>query len=410
MLNKRAIHLLVMSQLCSVMGTMICQFSLILFVLDQTRSINYFASLMAVMTIGRLMGLPIGGILVDRYNKKKIMVSLDGLYFMMTLYSIVCIRQNSFDQILLLGFMMGLVSAVETPLVQASLPLFSQGVSLLKANSLISGIGYFANIVAPAIGGYLYATIPLEFGMILCLIFYLFAILAEACLPIAWKQHNNGAKFRLHDYLEDGKEAIHFMLEQKQMLKICLLATVLNFAIASMFQTILPFILRIHLKADNFTYSMIQLNWGLGPLCGVLLYSLRAKKLLRTNIWFFFLLISFCLFASWLTLSYRVVDSQSSWLLGGFISFCLAIFSIVSLHLLGYIQLHTPKEMVGRVMSIVFFLSTVAMPMGQYIYGWLGDHLTAKSLYQVIGLVAVFTLMLGIGHHKLFEQIKEARI
>ena len=69
--------LFIFSQITSMLGNQILRFILSMCILDITGSAKIFANVMAISMIPTIFCSPIGGILCDKFNRKKIMILID---------------------------------------------------------------------------------------------------------------------------------------------------------------------------------------------------------------------------------------------------------------------------------------------------------------------------------------------
>ena len=69
--------IIIIGQGISLFANNILYFAASLFILDLTASGTIYGSVTAFSTIPLLLLLPIGGVVTDRYNKKKILIATD---------------------------------------------------------------------------------------------------------------------------------------------------------------------------------------------------------------------------------------------------------------------------------------------------------------------------------------------
>ncbi len=78
-LFSRNFTLLVLGQISSLFGNYILRLALSMYVLEVTGSAAVFAGILSAATIPTILLSPLGGILADRADKRKVMVALDAL-------------------------------------------------------------------------------------------------------------------------------------------------------------------------------------------------------------------------------------------------------------------------------------------------------------------------------------------
>jgi len=81
-LFSRNFIFITIGQAVSMFGTAILKFTISLYILDLTGSAAVFGTVTAISSIPPIFLSPLGGILVDRKNKRNMMVALDFSYDM----------------------------------------------------------------------------------------------------------------------------------------------------------------------------------------------------------------------------------------------------------------------------------------------------------------------------------------
>lgn len=71
--------LLILGQASSLFGNFILKLALSMYVLEATGSAVVFAGILSVAMVPTIILSPLGGILADRADKRKVMVALDAL-------------------------------------------------------------------------------------------------------------------------------------------------------------------------------------------------------------------------------------------------------------------------------------------------------------------------------------------
>ena len=110
--------LLVLGQASSLFGNYILRLALSMYVLEATGSAALFAGILAIATVPTILLSPVGGILADRADRKKIMVVLDTLTGMSVLCAAVFLScENAIAVIRVLLVLLSVLGAFETPTV-----------------------------------------------------------------------------------------------------------------------------------------------------------------------------------------------------------------------------------------------------------------------------------------------------
>lgn len=396
MLKNKSFLLLTAGQLFSLLGTTIMQFAISLYVLDLTKSLWTFSFITALSIIGRVICLPICGILADRFSKKKLMLLMDSSYFLFALlFSWTTSLENPIVLIGLLTVVLGMISAFETPVVQSAIPLICSQKEIPQANSLISGIGILGGIFGPILAGVLYQFDRIHLIFIWASSLFIGAIICELILKIPLITRELTTLSLKETVVADFNETIAYLKLKKTILKICLIALLLNLFLSSFIQVMIPYISRIQLQVTDSQFGVMNMSFALGGLIGTVLYGIKGKDFRPRSIYLSLILASFTFLCLIVPLYFLQNNTIAFWLLLATISFIMALFSFTSLKLIVYIQLNIKTAFLGRVMAFVMVLSTAAMPLGQLIYGALGSLFTGESIVILVVIVSGITLFIA---------------
>ncbi|MGM0215912.1 MFS transporter [Enterococcus sp. AZ109] len=406
MIKEKNFFLLVGSQLFSVLGTTIIQFVTSLYVLDITRSALLFSIITSLSIIGRIVCLPFCGILADRFSKKRLMIIMDSLYLMLAVGLLLATQLEKV--LLLLGILtvlMGMVSAFETPVVQSAIPLICSQQDIPQANGIISSIGMLGNIVGPVAAGMIYRFDAVYQIFALCGGLFLFAIFCECLLKVPYLARATENQTAKEIVIGDLKEVTLYLKKEQTIVKIGLVAFLLNLFISSFIQVMIPFIARIQMGVSEGQFGLMNACFAGGSLLGTLLYSLLAKKLTHDSIFKGLMLASLMFCGLVFPLGLMQNGNVAFWLMVGLVTILLATVTIVSVQLIVYIQMRAKQTLLGRVMSFIMIISTLAVPLGQMIYGLLGEVLSQKAILLLILVLTAITLSISWYSRSVFKEM-----
>ncbi|MGX7014498.1 MFS transporter [Vagococcus silagei] len=385
--------LLLFSQLFSVIGTTILQFVIALYVLDLSHSAQMFSLIIAATFFGRVLCLPFAGVMIDQMSKKKMMMALDGAYFLITaLFMLLNQYKQSNLFFLIFVFIIGLISAFETPLSQASLSLLYDEESIQKMTGFVTAISMFGSLIGPILASLIYRFNAVNFSYSICIILFIAAWICELFLNIPEKLQKQIHSFRDSvrlDYLEVTQQ----LKKQPIILKICLFAFLLNVILASFVQVVIPYLARVILAVTDQQYGILQTFFAFGGLLGAILYSLFAKIKHKPLITFM-IIIGFIFIIFGYVLKFKLDSSLTFYLILSLISIILCLISYISVHLISAIQLQVHANMVGRMMSFVLLLSTLATPLGQLIWGQIIQTLNQEDYIRVGWSIALIVCLI----------------
>ncbi|WP_141538772.1 MFS transporter [Bacillus wiedmannii] len=398
-------HLMVSGQIITILGSTLLRFALSLYVLDITGRADIFAGLYAITSIPFLLA-PLGGAIADRFNRRNVMVILDFINAAIVLSFIVLLLTESVS-ILLIGtimFLLAVVSAMNSPVVMASIPQLVPEKKLEQANGIINGVQALSNIVAPVLGGILYGIIGLKMLVITsCLAFFLSAIL-EMFITIPFIKRIQEVHI-VPTIVNDMKEGFLYVLKQPFILKAMLLAALLNLILTPLFVVGGPIILRVTMQSSDTMYGIGMGLIDFATILGALSIGFFAKKLQMKTLYNWMLIIALLVIPVALSVTPYILN------LGYYPPFILFILSslliamimtIVSIYVITVVQKKTPNENLGKVMAFITAVSQCMAPIGQVVYGFMFEGFSTK-IYLPIFSISFIMIIIAVVTKKILS-------
>lgn len=410
-MEKYNMKLLLGSQLFSVIGTGMIQFAIALYVLDLTKSALTFSIIASMAIVGKLICLPICGILADRLPKKSLLLTMDISYAILTVGLIIFSKiSQSILPIGIILVILGLVSAFETPVVQSTIPLVCKKEEIPQANGMVSSVGIIGNIIAPIMGAVLYnfnAIYNVFYVSIFC---YLLAIICEGILKLekSKKSTYQGNIIEIVKY--DTKEILYFLKQNSIVVKICLIAFLLNFLMTSFIQVLVPYLARVQMLVSDKQFGLMNMIFAIGGLVGAIIYSVFGKQLMKISLVMLLNIVAI-LFGCLVIPYYYLSQFDSAFVvMVAFVTLILSLVTMISIQLVVYVQLVTEQKLLGRVMSFVMIVSTLAIPVGQVLFGFIGNYLTPALTAIVCLVITSCTLIIAFLSRNIFRTIQKTSL
>lgn len=385
-LCSRNFLFLLLGQAFSLLGNYTLKFALSLYVLDETGSAGIFGTILAVAVVPTVLLSPFGGILADRCNRRTLMVALDALSGVAVLGTALLLGLGEgLMAITVLQIVLGILSAFESPTVQACIPQMHTGENLLKANALVNQIQAVAGLVTPFLGSLAYGAWGI--GPVLgiaCTCFFLTALLE---LGIRLAPPAVGEHQRIWQMVRaDLGESMRFLgREQPAVLRLLLLAAGINFFASGCITVGLPYLVRTVLGLSAGWYGAAESILGAAAILGGVLVTVAAGRLTLEAMWKLLAVFG----AGLLPIAVVFLVPSPAGMQFAVLLAALAVgqltCSMFSVMGLCAIQQRTPVQLTGKVMAFVLTLSMAAQPVGQALYGWGWDRLPPWSVLLVSG-------------------------
>lgn len=286
-LFNRNFILLLLGQVCSLIGNYTLKFALSMYVLERTGSAAIFAGLLAVATVPQVLLAPIGGLLADRLNRRNMMVAMDALsgtaVFLTFLGSgglhVMSQEGPSLLLISILQVVLGILGAFESPTVQACVPQMQTGENLLKGNAAVSQIQAVAGLVTPFLGSLFYTAFGIRPVLAVCAACFFLTALLECFIRLSHQKRPGGQKIR-QILRQDLGESMDFLLKKRpEVFRLLLLAALASFFVVGTAVVGLPFLVRNVLGLSANHYGAAESLMGGASVAGALAVGMLAGRL-----------------------------------------------------------------------------------------------------------------------------------
>ena len=410
--NKDFLMVLI-GQIISLFGNTILRFALPLYLLNVTGSASLFGIVSACSFIPMIFATPLGGIFADRVNKRNIMVGLD--FFTAVIIALVSILMGKVNLIMLILISLVILYAIQgiyQPTVQASIPFLVPMDSIMQANAAINLVASLSNLIGPVLGGILfgfYGITPILYISGMC---FFAASIMEIFINIPSTKHdsieNNNDKV-LDILLSDVKESLSFMLKHRpEILKLSIIIALFNLVLSACAMIGLPIIvtqkLGLDLEVSNQFYGYVEGAMGAGSLLGGILAGTLSKKI---HISYGSMLIILCSLtflpiALVLSINLPFIVCYAIIIVCSF--FMMVLASFFSIQLMSCLQILTPNELLGKVISCVMCIVMCATPIGQAFYGIAFQYFS--NIPHIIFIVSMIcALIIGLSTSSIFKKV-----
>ena len=371
-------------QSVSLMGTWMQMTAQAWLVLTLSDSASALGVIVALQTLPVLVLGPYGGVIADRVNKLRLMISLQTAMGVQALILglLTVTGEVRLWQVGVLAALLGLNNAFENPARQSFMLEMVGRDSLRTAVSLNSTMVNLARVVGPAIGGVLIATT----GVGVC-----FLINAASFIVVIWTLVRlDRSEITPSTPLVRGKgqlrEGLRYVARTPE-LGIPLLMMALAGVFAFEFQVTLPVLAKQALDQGSEGFGLMTAAMGVGAVGGGLLVAARGKTGLRP------LTIAAAAFGVVLLLAAMAPTLPLA--LGALV---LVGWGSVTFMAIGNttLQLAAAPEMRGRVMSLWFVAFQGSTPIGGPLLGWAMGWAGARVGLGVGGVACLVVAGIGL--------------
>lgn len=398
--------LLILGQLTSLFGNFILKLALSMYVLEATGSAAIFAGILSAATIPTILLSPLGGILADRADRRNIMVALDALTGVSVLCAALFISENNAIAVIsTLLIILSILGAFETPTVQACIPTMLQGDNIMKGNAVVNQVASLSYLIAPMLGGVLYAMLGLKPVMYASVVCFFITALFECFIKLSYQRiQNQGGVLQIvkQDFLSSMQ---YITKEQTSISKMLLLTALSRFFVMGITIVGLPFLVRTVLGFNPKYYGAAESALAVATILGSIAAGILAEKLKIHKL--SVLLASMGIFIIPAGIVFILPVNAIIKYGVTVVSFCgmQAVISIFSIFAVSLIQQRTPNHLIGKVMAYTSTVTLCVQPIGQIVYGFLFDKFYS-AIYFVLIPTGIIVCIVGLSAMNFFKNME----
>jgi DHA3 family macrolide efflux protein-like MFS transporter len=373
-------------QAFSLVGSRLVQFALVWWLTETTGSATVLAmaTLVAILP-GVILG-PFAGTLVDRWNRRAVMIAADGFVALVTAWLAYLFWTGSATIWHVYAAMLAraLGGAFHWPAMQASTSLMVPKKHLSRVAGLNQTIQGALSIAAPPLGALLLSLLPLQGIMAIDLATAALAIvpLLFVAIPQPEKVADAAQKSSVWSDFRDG---LRYVSGWPGLMIILLMAMIINFVVNPAF-SLMPLLVTDHFGGGALQLGWLQSVWGVGMLAGGLLLSVWGGFRRRIYTSMMGLVV-----AGVAIMVLGVVPGSAFWL--ALVALLVAGFMnpLINGPIFAILQATVAPEMQGRVFTLVQSLASAMMPLSLMVAGPVSDAIGVQTWYLFGG--ATFALM-----------------
>jgi MFS transporter, DHA3 family, macrolide efflux protein len=386
--------LLWQGQLVSILGDVVYSIALGFWILAVTGSTALMGSLLAASTLPRILVSPVAGVVVDRFDRRRLMIWMDVIRGA----AVVMVAAGAFMGFLQVwmvfaaGVILGLCGAFFSPAVSSVIPDITGRTKVVQANSVFSMLGTGGNIVGNAGGGFLFQALGAPVLFLFNGLSYLFSGVSLLFARFPRVVH---AQEKMH-FWSDLKAGFSFAWRIRGLRLLMLTAALLNFFANGAIVLFLPFFQKNpDLGPGKYGIAMAVFTGGM--FLGMALTALVKFPAARRHFWFIVCgaVSMSCLIAFPFVRSFPLAAA-----LLGVAGFANAIFNIF---INSVIQIAVPQSMRGKVFSFIGMITQGLTPIAFALAGVLAEFLPLAPLISAcFAITLLFAPMFFVPSFKRF--------
>ena len=372
-------------QAFSMAGSRLAQFALVWWLTQTTGSAVVLTTATLVAILPNVLLGPLAGTLVDRWDRRKVMIVADGSIALVSAWLAFLSWTGSLSvwHVYVAMLARSLGESFHWPSMQASTSLMVPKEHLSRVAGLNQTLQGALGIVAPPLGALLLSLLPLHGIMGIDVVTALIAIsplffVAIPRPPQSARADGDAAKPSIWS---DFRAGLRYARGWPGLMAILLIAMIINFVVNPAF-SLMPLLVTGHFQGGALQLGGLESAWGVGMLLGGILLSVWGGTRRRVYTSLTGLIVAgVAVAAIGLTPANAFPLALAAMFVAG------AMNPLINGPLFAILQAAVAPEMQGRVFTLVNSLATAMMPVSLAVAGPLAEAFGVRPWYLFGGIV-----------------------
>lgn len=358
--------LLLQGNLVSALGDLMYSVAIGYWVYEKTGSSGLMGIMSAISMFVTMFLSPFTGSIIDKCNRKWIIVGVDILQgvLMLSMGILAYMDRLHVPGVLAVALLAAFGSVLYSPAVSTLMIDIIPHEHMVRGQSIYSGVTTLLNLVGSAFSGAMVAFFGVPLIVVINGISNLYSAASELFIHVP-KSAQQGDKVTLRGVLRDTLAAVKTTFSDRYLRLFVPCALIVNLLGAGPFTLLLPFTLEKGFGVDQYGYLMTV--WTAASLAGVVLLG-AVKFGPRARYWI--MTVGFCSSSLFLILAYLSTN---------FLPMCIWAFLAAVANVAGNavfnasFTLALPEENRGAILGFFQSASVGGSALSALIYGFLGD-------------------------------------
>ena len=381
-----------LGQLVSLLGSGMTAFAITIWAWQETGEATALALVGFFAFAPTVLLSPIAGALVDRLNRKLVMMLSDLGASIAALVMLFLYLSGNLQiwHLYLLGAWAGAFNAFQFPAYSAAISTMLSKTQYARANGMLSLAESAAGIAAPVLAGVLLALFGIGWILVIDLVTFCIAILTLLLVHIPQPERSSEGLQNRGSLLQESVYGFKYILRRPGLLNLQLVFTAINFAATFGIVLLAPMVLA-RTGNNEIVLGSVQSVLGIGGLGGGLLLSLWGGPKRRIHAVLLGMMGSGLLGLVLLGLG----QILPLWLAGAF--FTMFFIPILNGANQAIWQAKVAPDVQGRVFATRRLIAQATAPVAMLLAGPLADRVFEPAMMPSGALEPLFSPLVGSG-------------
>jgi DHA3 family macrolide efflux protein-like MFS transporter len=380
-----------LGQVLSLLGSAMTWFALSIWAFELTGQATTLALLSFFVFGPTILLSPVAGALVDRWNRRLVLILSDLSAGMATLVVLLLYSAGSLQlwHLYVAGFLAGAFQAFEYPAYAASITVMVPKRHYARASGMLELAWSASAVLAPLLAGILLGKIGITGIMAIDVVTFVFAIGSLLLIAIPQPTKSEAGLEAEGSIWKESFYGFRYIRVRPSLLGLLLLYATVNLVDYAGFTLFAPMLLA-RTGGDEFVLGSVQSAGAIGAVVGGVLLSVWGGPKRRIH----GVLIGWALSGIGLVFM-GLGRGVSVWLLAGFL---YAFFEpIVNGSDQAIWQSKVAPDVQGRVFATQMLIAQITMPVAMLLAGPLADHIFEPAMMPGGRLADALGWLIGVG-------------
>ena len=386
-LKVRDFALLWSGQTVSSLGDGVFTIALALTALEIGHSPIDLAYVLAARAVPSVCFALLGGVVVDRVPKRLAMLASDAVRGIAVGIVALLIANHSLQlwQLIVMSAVFGTADAFFGPASMSILPELLDESQLVQGNALSQMSGQLTQgLIGPAVGGLIVAGIGYAWSFGIDAISF---VVSAACL-LAMRIRTRRAKIHGSAFAE-AMEGITYVRQTRWLIASLFGAALANFVGMTPLTVLLPLLVRTVLHGSALSLGLVFAAGGAaGVLASLVVARMGAPRLRVTVLWTAYAVGGLAILA--------MAFAPNVWVVGLLSAIEIGLFIYGDVLWVAMMQELVPRDVLGRVSSLVYLLAFSLGPLGILLGGAVAAGIGIRETLFISGLVSTIICLVVI--------------
>jgi DHA3 family macrolide efflux protein-like MFS transporter len=372
--NTRTFYTLILTQACSLIGTLISRLAVSIWVYAETGNATPLALVAFFAALPMALTYSFSGVLADRWDRRYVMILADAGQAVGTLLLLLSFASGGFQlwHLYAISFLQALFGVFQAPAVSASITMLIPDEKRDRANAIQQMASPLSGTIAPALAAGIYALLGVTGAIFIDLLTFVVAITVVFNVHIPRPvQTDAGEKLR-GSVWKEALGGFRYLWGHRPLLYLALYVAVVHFIFNGMMVLSTPYILA---RADQNEWILgaVFSVANLGSFCGGIVMGIWGGT--RPRI--------YTIIPSRIVIGGMMIWFGASQhpLLLALAFFALAFpIPVGNAPFVSLFQVKTPPDIQGRIFATIAQINTALLPVSYLLVGPLADTVFEPSV------------------------------